>query len=166
MKSAGFLAAREPFVIGEEMLLKKTLLIAGCVLFGIVLPGCAGKNREDPILEGPVITFINEVVKADIWILPQTEEILKTTLWGTATSAGMEKEEKKQFSLDGLGGPGTYVVRIIDTRGGFYSADGIPLEPDYTIRFTSENSFADAVLEVLDENGRIIDSRHAFVGRL
>ena len=85
--------------------MKKMVLLALLFLFGILLLGC--KTREEPKMDSVPpnaendagITFINGVKEADIWILPATEENLKTTLWGTATIAKLKTDEAHQLSL-------------------------------------------------------------------
>ncbi len=113
------------------------------------------------------VTFINEVEEAEIWILPQTEEILKTSLWGKATFV-LEAGEEAQFDLAGAGGPGTYIFRVIDANEGYYEANDLHLEDGMTLRFTDYGGHPfDAVLEIIDAGGEVIDTiEDTFIGVL
>ena len=112
----------------------KIILIAALVLaVGLSFFACRKTDPAGPgptEQTGPEITIVNEAVKADFWILPDTEANRKTSLWGTA------------------------------------SADGLTLAEGYTLRLTEEENLMAARIEVLDENGELIFSEPAFVGRL
>ena len=58
------------------------------------------------------VTFVNGVEDADIWILPQTDESLGTTLWGTPTLKDSVKDTIGTCRVEG--GAENYIVRIID----------------------------------------------------
>ena len=45
----------------------------------LILCGCKANRTVSE--NNKNITFINEVKEADVWILPETEENLKTTVW-------------------------------------------------------------------------------------
>ena len=139
--------------------MKKISAIALCVLAGALLFGCKGTDRPDtdePVTDpvsGAEISFVNEAEDADVWILPETEENLSTTLWGTATVAKLGANEERRLSLAALGGPGTYIIRAIGTDGMFYAADGILLDAGCTVRLRKHDSLASADIEVLDAGG-------------
>ena len=112
------------------------------------------------------VTFVNEVEEADIWILPQTEENLKTSLWGTASIRQLGTGESAEVVLNDGYDAASYILRIIDDDHAFYSVNDLKLLDGYTIVFKYEGSKYDAVLEVYDENKGLIDSRDAFTGML
>lgn len=111
------------------------------------------------------VTFINDVEKADIWILPQTKENLKTSLWGTATISKLKPGEKKTISINDFE-EGRYIVRIIDDDKAFYSANDIVLKENYTIRFKTDETKYEAELVTLDQNGEAVSKTEAFQGVL
>ena len=113
-----------------------------------------------------VITFVNEVEEADIWILPQTDENLKTTLWGTATVGKLGAGETAEVCLTESDDAQAWLIRIIDGNLAYYSALDLKLEDGFQIVFRSENSKFEAVIEVLDQNGTVVSSAQAFTGML
>ena len=66
------------------------------------------------------VTFVNGVEDADIWILPQTDENLGTTLWGTPTLKDSVKDTIGTCRIEG--GAENYIVRIIDADEAYYAA--------------------------------------------
>ena len=63
--------------------MKRSAVFLLVVLAGLLLMSCnQGKGSEAEGENMIEVTFVNEVEDADIWILPQTEENLKTTVWG------------------------------------------------------------------------------------
>lgn len=122
---------------------------------------------NEPETTGAAVTFINETVDADIWIIPDTEANRKTSLWGAASIRDLAVNESAPVSLDALGGPGLYLFRAIDVNDGFYEAAGVFLDAGYTLRFTAGGGRpAEAVLEILDADGNLTDTRSVFVGVL
>ena len=59
-----------------------------------------------------------------------------------------------------------WLVRIIDDDKAYYAAQDLKLEDGYTVVFKSEGSKFDAVIEVQDQTGAVIDSAEAFAGVL
>lgn len=110
------------------------------------------------------VTFVNDVYDADIWILPQTEENLETSLWGTATIGKLSKGAKADIAISDIAEDDMYIVRIIDTNQAFYSANDLLLEDGYTIHFATEDRPYDSTIDVLDREGNMISSEHAFEG--
>ena len=112
------------------------------------------------------ITFVNEVTEADLWVLLQTEENLKASLWGTATVGQLEKGEAAEFFLEESYVADTWLVRIIDADQAYYAAQDLVLEDGYQIVFRSEDTKFEAVIEVLDRDGTVIFSKPAYIGVL
>ena len=149
------------------------VLIASAIFF-IFLGTKIVKNDENSDTEKNVaepgkaasVTFINEVEEADIWILPQTEKILKTTLWGKATIAKLKRGDNKKALLNTTENK-KYIIRIIDVDSAYYAADDFVLDDNYVIRFYTSDSKYDSALEVFDEKGNISASKaDAFEGVL
>ena len=151
---------------------KPAILITLCVLIGSMLFGC--KTKEQPAAETPTpapgsgasITFVNGVEEADVWILPETEANLKTTLWGTATIAKLATDASCEVSLDALGGPGVYILRLIDTRGMYYAVNGVPLAPGDIVQIRSGEVPMSALVEVTGADGALRETFEVFAARL
>ena len=152
---------------GTEM--KKAVCIVICLL--ALLGGCGKKKQVDLPQGGPeapaarTVTFVNEVKDADVWILPQTEKNLKTTVWGTATLSGVSVGESRQAPLCEPGDDGLYMFRMIDTGHFYYSANGIVLKAGWTARLRGDDLYS-YTLEVTDETGAVDNTYEVFSARL
>ena len=146
--------------------MKRAVLLIVCILSLSLLCGCGTKEQSNMATESAkTATFINVASDADIWILPQTTENLKTTLWGTATAADVKKGESRQLPLCEPGENGLYIFRMIDTDGFYYSANGISLGADYTLRIKETDPMS-YTLEVSDETGALQNTYEVFAARL
>ena len=112
------------------------------------------------------VTFQNEVEEADVWLLPQTEENLKTSIWGTPSAGALRKGETAELTMTNPEYAETWLVRIIDRNKAYYSAQDLQLEDGYTVVFKSEGSKFDAVIELHDASGAVVFSAEAFTGVL
>ena len=100
------------------------------------------------------IRFVNEVEDTDLWILPQTEKNLKTSLWGTATVAMLKKEDAIEVVIEETSDH-LYILRLIDQRGALYSANDFELHDSDTIVFDAiDDDFVRARLTLLDKEGK------------
>lgn len=145
--------------------MKKTVILAICIL-ALLLCGC--QKVEQNLMETTnhqTVTFVNGIREADVWILPQTQENLKTTVWGTATISKVKTGETRQAPLCEPGEYGLYLLRMIDTDGFFYSANGVTLHDGWTIKI-NEDAVASVIVEVSDENGVLQNTYEGFSARL
>lgn len=117
------------------------------------------------IANNKTVNFINDVKDADLWILPETEKNLKTTVWGTATASKVKYGESRKVPLSEPGDDGHYILRMIDTDGFFYSVGGIALESGWTIHIM-ENDPRSVSVKVTDENNIIQNTYEVFKARL
>ena len=108
------------------------------------------------------VSFQNEVEEADVWLLPQTEENLKTSLWGTPSAGALGKGASAELTLTNPEYAEAWLVRIIDRNKAYYSAQDLKLEDGYTVVFKSEGSKFNAVIEVHDATGNLVFSAEAF----
>lgn len=108
------------------------------------------------------VTFVNEVEEADIWILPQTEENLQTSLWGVATIPKLKSGVQKTVGING--NQEKYIVRIIDVDQAYYSANDIALDENYMIWFRTDESKFEAKLVTSDPRGNSVTSENIFQG--
>ena len=144
--------------------MKKAVLIFVC-LFMLLLCGCNSKEQSDMDNKSGTVTVINKIKDADIWILPQTEKNLKTTVWGTATVSKLKTNESRPTPLCEPGDDGLYIFRMIDTDSFYYSANGIKLENGDTLEIKETEAQAYA-LEVRGENGKVKNTYEVFSARL
>ena len=146
-------------------------LFAGllCILAGAFLVSCAGKGPDVPEPDVPEATvkvsFINEVEEADFWILPQNPEILKTTLWGTATVAKLGTGSGTELLLREPEEAGTYIFRAIDWHKMYYSANDVRITEGSSIRFVKLNDH-ETVLVVTGSDGKDSTEYEVFSARL
>lgn len=153
--------------------IKKAALAALCLILLPTVCGCNSKETEGMDITGgetvaaeeKTVTFINGAADADVWILPETEANLKTTVWGAATVPQVKAGESIVAPLCEPGDGGLYIFRMIDTDGFYYAADGIELGDGWTLRISG--SGLDAVrIEVTDENGGLRYTGEVFAARL
>ena len=149
--------------------MKRTVLIALCVLTLLFICGCDTKKQNETEvtnnMTGTYFTFINEVAEADVWVLPQTEENMKTSLWGTASASKVKTGESRQTPLCAPGDDGLYIFRMIDTDSFYYSANGITLEEGWILRI-KEADIMQVTIEVTDENGTLMNTYEVFSAKL
>lgn len=139
---------------------KRRLLILISVLLCLFFCSCGAVQGEPDMIPNDhghskpsiSVTFLNNVEEADIWILPQTEDNMNSSLWGTPTVSKMRVGEQKAVTVSDEG-TGRYIVRIIDCDQAIYAASDVVLDDGYTIRFEMEETKYDASITVLDQNG-------------
>ena len=144
--------------------MKPFVTIFLCVLAGALLFGCA-KKPAAPVENGPAVTFRSGLpTDADVWILPETEEILHTTVWGSATLRKTSPDVERPVALAAPGPAGLYVLRAIDTNGMYYAADEIALTDGDILRLSVRD--LQAVLTVEHANGAPADEYDVFSAAL
>ena len=111
------------------------------------------------------VTFVNGVRDTDVWILPDTAENRRTTVWGAATVKAVKAGESAAAPLCDPGDGGLYLLRLIDADGWYYSADGVELQAGWTVKITEEDVLS-YTAEVTDENGALQNTYAVFAARL
>ena len=153
--------------------MRAPLLAVLCLLLAALLCACGSEEPPagpeapedpEPLAEEVFITFRNEVETADIWLLPQTEENLHSSLWGTATLAKLPTGAEQRVSL--TSGPGLYLMRAIDVDEMFYDVGGVELEAGYVLRLSESEDPGAATLEVTDITGAQVAVYSVFAARL
>ncbi len=144
----------------------KTALIVLCLLMLLLLGGCRAETPTEPHPDtGTSVCFINEGKEADVWILPETEKNMKTTVWGTATAAKVQPGEHRRVPLCEPGSSGRYLLRMIDTDSFYYSANGIALADGWTLTLKEDEAHA-VTAEVTDETGALQSIYEVFAAKL
>lgn len=133
--------------------MKKAVSVMLCLFILLLFCNCSTKESE-PVQTtyDRSVTVVNGINEADIWILPKTEDNLKTTLWGTATAGKVKLHETREISLGKPGDNGLYIFRMIDIDKMYYSAEDIVIEDGWTLEI--KGGSLDAVsIDVIDKDG-------------
>lgn len=131
-------------------------------MFGLF--GCAEKkeNKTENVIK---ISVTDKVSDADIWIIPDTEENRKTTVWGTAT-VSTKLSDTKAKTVEITSDTKAYLIRIIDTDETYYSADEVSLYDNGSIIITEYSDTSTVVAEVYDADGELMETYELFSARL
>ncbi len=153
--------------------MKKTVWIIACCLLLPLLFGCGSEEQgsdaePEPVIEyTSTVSFVNELTEADLWLLPQTEENLKTSLWGTASAAKVKTGESREIRLPEPGDTGCYIFRMIDVDQYYYSANDLVLEDGWTLSIKTEDGDAQTLtVEVKDTDGAVKGTYSVFAAML
>ncbi|MBQ1319978.1 MAG: hypothetical protein IIY53_07090 [Solobacterium sp.] len=146
--------------------MKTIKLLAVCML-ALFAAGCT--RAEEPAPEAPAagtVIFVNEVTDTDVWILADTEENRKTTVWGTPAVRGLKVNTETEAQLCEPAENGLYLIRMISAGKMYFSADDVVLEDGWTIRFRVGKYYNDHpvswVLEVTDTEGNPMETYEVF----
>lgn len=144
--------------------MKKVLLIMVCLL--TLLCGCHTKEQNNVNqTESKTVTFLNGVTDADVWLLPDTPANRKTTVWGKATLPQVKTGESRALALCDPGDDGRYLLRMIDTDGFYYAANGVALAAGWTVQVKEDDAHA-VTATVTDETGAVKDTYEVFSAKL
>jgi hypothetical protein len=158
------------------MILKQSAIFFLCLLIGactLIFHGCIKVKPADPDPpgsvepapaedDGSVITFVNEREETDIWILPDTDENRKLSLWGAPTIDDLGEGKQAELSLSALGGPGLYVIHMINPDGMYYGVSEVRIEAGYTLVFRTGDWVGAYELEVRDADGETVKVYEVF----
>ena len=148
--------------------MKYTLLALLCFLTAILLisctksetPGSEPNSMEDTgtVDTDPgreiTLSFVNEVEETDVWILPDTPENRKLSLWGTATMPDVKKDETRQISLNVPADTDLFLVHMITPDQMYFGVSDLPLDTGCTLRFYKETDpYLVWYVEVLGADG-------------
>lgn len=146
--------------------MKKTALIIVFIIAAALLCSCKAEGESSMKTESnKTVDFVNGVTDADIWILPQTDKNLKTSVWGTATASKVKTGESVRAPLCEPGDGGLYILRMIDTAGFYYSANGIRLADGWTMQ-VREDKVMSVTLEVKNNSGAVDNTYEVFSAKL
>ena len=78
------------------------------------------------------IGYVNEISTADVWVIADTEENRKTSVWGSATLKDTAPE--KEYSVDiEKSEDDRYLLRIIDKDHLYYESGSFELKDSYSL---------------------------------
>ena len=148
------------------MWIRVVLLIL--ILSVVVLFACASGSRtlkdvqEAATEETITIGFVNSVQTADVWIIPDTEENRKTSVWGTASVKNAEPEKEYPVSIPHNDGD-TYLLRMIDKDHIYYESKSVTLLEGYSlVIYRNEENGRDIRLVVYDSDGKELTDESVF----
>ncbi len=125
------------------------------------------KYLQNPKSEEIDVVVTNELVNADIWIIPDTEKNRKASVWGSATLPEFEVMGSKEARILKINGSDDmYLIRMIDEEKMLYSVDGITLVKGQKIIIRKGSADMTAVVEVYAEDGTKINEFDMFVAKL
>ena len=100
------------------------------------------------------ISFTDDVEPASVWILRDTEENRKISIWGTAMikpdTVGSEVSADVPYAEDAK-----YLFRMIDDEGIYYSGDIPELRDGWNLRIYAIDDHWNMQLDVFDETGEL-----------
>lgn len=123
----------------------------------------AQPDKADDMIE---ISISNQVAEADIWVIPDTEENRKSSVWGSATLSKADTQGTQSNSVQIPAGTGRYLIRMIDTDGMYYAADDIVLADHQSIVIRKGEEDMSAVVEVCCAEDATVAEYAMFVARL
>lgn len=136
-------------------------------MFDFFRRGRQKKNpKEEPGVPTVEIAVRNRIADADLWILPDVEKNRHTTLWGKATLSRADVSEDLPISVRIPSEPGTYLIRLIDSRQMYYAVGGVGLREKQTIVIENGERPMTASVRVQDPAGEIVSAYELFVARL
>lgn len=149
--------------------MKKAILILMGVFVMLGLFGC-GKQKITPqnnIVDDVIeIRVSNQIGAADIWVLPNTEENRKTTVWGKAMVSRHIAPDDEGTAVTISAGAEEYLFRMIDTDEMYYEADGIVLADHQSLVIRDGEEDMTAVVEVYSAEGTLMAEYDVFMARL
>ena len=125
-----------------------------------------GSMTAMPLAQTLEFTFTSRIEEADIWIIPDTQENRKTTLWGTATIKALAQDDTAAVTIYDLSEDGKYLLRVIDHDSMYYSADAIEIPEGGSIELKELDGPMNAELEVFDADGASVATYEVFMARL
>ena len=114
------------------------------------------------------ISVINKIKKANLWVLKDTEENRKVTVWGPATVSDFDVELEQAITVyaDTAEQNHRFVINMIDEGEMYYSACEVVLEDGYRMVIREGEEIMSAFVDVYDEKENLIAQYEMFVARL
>lgn len=100
------------------------------------------------------ISFIDDIEPSSVWIIRDTPDNRKTSIWGTAMIMPMELGTEYSSSIP-LSEDNKYLFRMIDENGIYYEADIPELLDGWKIKAYRDGSDMGIFLEIIDNAGNI-----------
>ncbi len=123
--------------------------------------GAANNSMQVAKAADITIKYENAVAAGDVWILDNTQENLKTSLWGTATLQKAKKDTEYSLTIP-ANANNSYLFRMIDEDEIYYESGEITLKEGYSISIFYEGEYRDVRMVIYDENGAIVEDSILF----
>lgn len=107
------------------------------------------------------VAFTDEVEPASVWIIRDTQENRKTSIWGTAMLKPEELGKEYDFSIP-LSEDDKYLFRMIDDDGMYYETDIPELHDGWKLKLYYGESNTDVRLDIHDDKGELMDEESVF----
>lgn len=116
----------------------------------------------------PMVTIKleNQVETADIWIMEDTPEKRKQSVWGDATIKECAVNEPLEVMLGSVSKDDLCIVRMIDDRGLYYESYNIEITDGKSVEIKSKENGLPTVVCVCDSEGNLINEYEMFVAAL
>ena len=111
------------------------------------------------------ISFIDEVEQGSVWILRDTTENRKTSVWGTAMIKPEETGKEYDAAIP-LSADDKYLFRMIDEDSLYYEAEIPKLQEGWKLRLYTGENVRDIYLEALNDKGESVHEASVFCAAL
>lgn len=112
------------------------------------------------------ITFDNQVRTADIWIMEDTPENRKQSVWGGTTMKACAANAPQQIMLEAVSADDLYIIRMIDDHGLYYEACDVEITDGQTVVIQSNEKDLGTSVYVYDGEGNLVNEYEMFVAAL
>lgn len=112
------------------------------------------------------ITLENQVRTADIWIMEDTPEKQKQSLWGDTTIKACETNQPQEVTLEVVSADDLYIIRMIDDNGLFYEASNVKITDGQSVVIKPNEDGSGSLVCVYDEGGNLVNEYEMFVAAL
>ena len=125
------------------------------------------RERNTMVHMRPIeILLENQVKTADIWIMEDTNENRKKSVWGGTTVKECAVETPQQLTIKNVSDDNLYIVRMLDDKGLFYEACNVEITEGQSIVIKSEDNDLRTVVSVYDTEGSLQNEYEMFAAAL
>ena len=128
--------------------------------------GKAPSETVGKLTQKITVSIVDDVAPSSVWIIRDTPENRKTSVWGTAMVKPSELGKEYSFDIP-LSDDEKYLFHMIDEDGIYYSADIPKLLDGWKVRiYADENSSDEVILQIYDASGALISECSVFSAAL
>lgn len=125
------------------------------------------RERNTMVHMRPIeILLENQVKTADIWIMEDTNENRKQSVWGGTTVKECAVETPQQLTIKNVSDDNLYIVRMLDDKGLFYEACNVEITEGQSIVIKSEDNDLRTVVSAYDTEGSLQNEYEMFAAAL
>lgn len=112
------------------------------------------------------ITLDNQIRTADIWIMEDTPEKRKQSLWGDTTIKACGANEPQEIMLKKISADNKYIVRMIDDKRLYYEVCNVEIIDGQSIVIKSTENELSTFIYVYNDDGNVANEYEMFVAAL